>query len=309
MTTTKGRAAMWANSKTFSAMAVAFALLGGCGKTNTTESGETHFVMCDTDVDCEGVSGAHTCEGGLCRGPSNVNGSSGSSNGASGSTSSSGPPACESACGSSECATPGSCTLEAACKVVNCGSVQVDENACLRPICQSDDDCSDDERCTSIYWSRQYQCEQVGSTCKCNAGLGLFPMHLCSPVGIAGTRGTWDKLVVKDTVIGMLTQHELSPDGAVSASYDPPEEAPASKPPPQLSPEDLDALERLVNGPLLRLALADPTDCPLTKSRDVIVQLYLQGSTTPLEKNVAGCLGGADEVPAFTQLMELTNRY
>lgn len=300
---TKGRAAMWAKARTLGAALFALGLAAACGKTNDTESGETHFVKCDTDADCADVTGSHTCSGGLCRNPSN--GSSGAANG-------SDQAACDGSCGNSECATPGNCTLAAACQLVDCGGVQVDDNACVRPSCESDDDCANDERCTSLYSGKQYQCEQKGAVCDCTAGLGLFPLHLCSPVTKAGERGSWDQLVVSDTVIGMETRHVFTPDGHVEATF-PAGEEPSPLPPTTLSASDADALEHLVNGPQLRLALANPSECPLTKSRDVIVQLYLHGSgspsVTPIEKNVAGCLGGTSEVPAFSQLLDLTNQY
>ncbi|HXK20693.1 MAG TPA: hypothetical protein VNG33_22940, partial [Polyangiaceae bacterium] len=63
MTMTKGPALMWANWKICSAALATLWLSAACGMTNTTESGETHFVMCDTDADCSSVSGAHSCQG------------------------------------------------------------------------------------------------------------------------------------------------------------------------------------------------------------------------------------------------------
>jgi hypothetical protein len=110
----------------------------------------------------------------------------------------------------------------------------------------------------------------------------------------------------------METRHVFTPEGHVEATF-PAGEEPSPLPPAMLSTDDVDALERLTNGPSLRLALANRTECPLTKSRDVIVQLYVHNdvspSITPIEKNIAGCLGGTSEVPAFTELMDLANRY
>jgi hypothetical protein len=307
---TKGRAAMWVNFRAAFATGLVLGLLGGCGQTKTTESGETHFMVCETDGDCAGASDVPSCSGGFCR---DENG-----NKLPASTSSNdGPRACAGGCGDSECAAPAAegqsgCALAAACKVVDCDSVNVDENACVRPGCESDADCPLAERCTSIYMGRHYDCSQNGSSCDCTAGHGLFHMHLCSPVAKAGDRGTWEQLVVSDTVIGMETRHVFTPDGHVEATF-PSNEQPSPVPPSTLSPDDVDAMERLVNGPLLRMALVTTKECPLTKSRDVIVQLYLQNtgspSIAPIEMNVAGCLGGESEVPAFTQLMDIVNRY
>ena len=75
----------------------------------------------------------------------------------------------------------------------------------------------------------------------------------------------------------------------------------------QLSADDVDQLQRLINGANLRRDLADPKECPLTKEYDAVVQLQLDG--TLLEKNVAGCLGDPDAVSSFQQLMDLVRRY
>lgn len=291
----------WVNLRAWLACSL-LCVVAGCGKTNTTESGETHFVTCSSNDDCEGLSGAPTCRGGFCR---DENGNRvPDTNDTNGTDVPDGPKACR-AC-SSECAAPGDCSLASACDVVACGSAMVDENACLRPTCVEDRDCPDDERCLSDYWSRKYECQQQASSCNCQSGLGLFPVHVCSPTALVGARGEWQKLVVDDTVIGDSTVHTLLPDGSVSIQGRDEQGQPidATK---QLSSEDVDELERTINGALLRPALAEPTACPMTKERDVIVQLYLDGAT--LEKNVAGCLGGADEQPIFTSLMALISRY
>ncbi len=294
---------MWANSNGCRVALAALAVLwltAACGKTNTTESGETHFVMCDTDADCSSVSGAHSCQGGLCRAPSGAPG--GGSTSAPAATS-----ACDGECGNSECATPGSCTLAAACKVVDCGSALVDDNACVRPGCQSDADCPDDERCASVYLSRHYQCVQNGNSCACQAGLGLFPLTICSPVGKAGARGQWQSLTIDESVIGDMTQHAFVTDGqrdgqARSGSpgrcldHDQAAERRGSRP-----------LQMLLNGTELRRDLADPKECPLTKEYDALVGLQLDG--TLLEKNVAGCLSNTGGVASFQQLMDLVRKY
>jgi len=287
--TTKGRAAMWANSKRCLAAVAALWLAAACGKTNTTESGETHFVICDTDADCTGVSGAHTCQGGLCRAPN-------------GSSTPPATPACDGGCGDSECAAPGTCTLAAACKVVDCGSAVVDDNACVRPSCQSDADCPDDERCASIFLGRQYQCAQSGASCDCQAGLGLFPLTICSPVEQAGARGQWQSLVIDESVIGDMTEHAFATDGSVTVKLGAQTAGGPSTTTKQLSTDDLDQLLMLINGTTLRHDLADPQDCPLTKEYDAVVDLQLDG--TLLAKNIAGC-----DVASFKALMDLVRRY
>ncbi len=293
---TKGRAAMWANFRTCAAALLALGLAAACGKMNTTESGETHFVICDTDADCNAVTGAHSCQSGLCRGPANETGSTATAT-----------PACDGGCGDSECGTPGSCTLAAACKVVDCGTATFDDNACVRPSCQSDDDCGADERCASIWLSRQYQCVQNGSSCDCTAGKGLFPLTICSPVKMAGARGQWQGLQIGESVIGDTTDHTFAPDGSATVKRGPAAPGGASTTMAALSAEDLDQLQMLINGTALRRDLADPTDCPLTKEYDAVVQLQLDG--TLLQKNVAGCLSDTDGVASFQALMDLVRKY
>jgi len=296
MIMTKGPAAMWAKLGTCAAALAALGFLAGCGKMNTTESGETHFVTCNTDADCNAVTGAHSCKAGLCRGPANETASN-----------SSATPACDGGCGDSECGTPGSCTLAAACQVVDCGSAVFDENACVRPSCQADRDCPADERCASIWLGRQYQCVQNGSSCDCTAGHGLFPLTICSPIAMAGARGQWQSLQISESVIGDTTDHSFATDGSVTVTLGPTAPGGASTTMAQLSTDDLDELQRLINGTALRLDLADPADCPLTKEYDAIVQLQLDG--TLLEKNVAGCLSDTDGVASFQALMDLVRRY
>src|SRR4051812_29808624 len=73
-------------------------------------------------------------------GTGSQNGGSTSGSGSVGGSESNRGPACASGCGDSECGTPGNCTLAAACKVVDCGTAIFDDNACVRPSCQADDD-------------------------------------------------------------------------------------------------------------------------------------------------------------------------
>jgi hypothetical protein len=293
-----GAAAMWANLKACGALLLALGLAAGCGKTGTSESGETHFVSCNTNADCTGVTDAHTCSGGFCRGPANDGDSADKM------------PACDAGCGDSECATPGTCTLAAACKVVDCGTALVDDNACVRPSCENDDGCPDDERCAAFWFSKHYQCVQNGASCECTAGLGLFPVNACSPVALAGMRGEWQKLVVTEEVLGDSTVRTFFPDGSVTIEQHSLETGQIVPSTAQLSTEDLDELTRQINGPTLRLELAKPDTCPINKGRDDIMDLYLadgtgNGSATnlpSLSKNVTGC-------DPFRTLLDLVNKY
>ena len=289
---TKGRAAMWTKLRACAAVLWAFGLTAACGQTHTTESGETHFVTCDGDADCTNVNGAHRCDGGLCRGPANDSADGGNA------------PTCQ-GCGESECAAPGSCTLSAACRLVDCGNAIFDDNACVRPACQLDADCPDDERCLSQYWGKHYNCVQNGNACECEAGHGLFPINVCSPVTLAGSRGAWQNIVVTESAIGDPTKRIITPDGAVTLEKSPQEGGGTST--AQLSVADLEELTREIDGSALRLGLADPSECPVTKELDVIVDLNLDTGT--LSKNVAGCVSEGHTDTRFSPLIELVRRY
>jgi hypothetical protein len=86
-----------------------------------------------------------------------------------------------SSCEQTECAAPGKCSLEAACALIECDSATVDEQACLRPACENDADCSDGESCISVTVGSRYDCVEVAGVCHCSSGKGLFPLKLCSP--------------------------------------------------------------------------------------------------------------------------------
>jgi hypothetical protein len=298
---------MWVKWRTCSAALLALGLAGACGKSESTVSGETHFVKCDVDEDCSGLSNVPKCGGGYCRdaqGNKLPAPGSGSNNNSSGNDD--GPAACASSCGGGECAAPGTCTLSSACKVVNCDNAVVDAEACIRPSCESDQDCPDDERCLSGWRSREYDCKQSGNSCECTAGLGLFPLHVCSPTQLAGVRGTWQKLYMKETVIGQPTEHTLLPDGSVTIVGTDAMGKPFTHM-QQLSAADLEELERYVNGAELRLELDKPHECELTKATDLDIQLELDTET--LQQGVAGCTLGDSPVPVFRSVYDLVNRY
>ncbi|HVY29925.1 MAG TPA: hypothetical protein VHB79_25385 [Polyangiaceae bacterium] len=300
---TKGRAAMWAKLRTGAAVLSALGLALACGKAETTESGETHFVTCSADTDCKDSSDVPTCSGGFCR-DSDGNKIADTTNSSTGSDD--GPQACASGCGNSECGTPGSCTVASACKLIGCDTALVDAEACVRPACESDADCPEDERCLSELGSRQYECSQVGSRCDCTAGLGLFAMHVCSPVALAGSRGTWQELSIDEIVIGQSTKRTFLPDGSVTI-VGPDAMGQVTTTTKQLSPADLDTLNRYIDGAELRLGLATQQDCEITKATDLDVQLVLD--TTTLEQNVAGCAIGNHTVPIFQNLYDLSHQY
>jgi hypothetical protein len=295
---------MWVKLRTCSAALLALHLAAACGKSESTVSGETHFVRCDADADCNGLSNVPKCGGGYCRdaqgnklpAPDSSDNSSGDD----------GPAACSSGCDNSECMAPGACTLASACDLVGCNSPLVNVDACLRPTCETDADCPADYRCLSDWISRRLDCKPNGSRCECTTGHGLFTVHVCSPTELAGPRGTWQKLYMKETVIGEPTEHTVLPDGSVTVVGTDSMGNPFTHM-LQLSADDLEELNRYIDGPSLRVELGKPHECDLTKATDIDLQLELDTET--LEQGVAGCTLGDSPIPIFRSVYDLLNRY
>lgn len=323
-----------------------------CAQTNTTESGETHFLLtcssqscgegfeclcgacsrpcdddatcdglgksvtcvehdatqcktvtkscdlgCERDADCSSLGATYACKSGFCRAGKPI-----------------APPddsdpkpdatqACGSACGDSECATPGSCSLETACELVDCGGVIVDEHACVRPSCESDASCASEERCTAVDSSRHYDCSESAGACNCTSGKGLFPLRVCSPVALVGPRGAWSSLELEQDGL----ERDLKvfyPDGHVEVTHENRFSGETNIYSAELSAEDQDTLARVVDGPALRPALADPNGCS-SEAVDAAASIKLNLGNLALQKLVTGCR--SDE--PFAGLFDLAGRY
>jgi hypothetical protein len=294
---TKGRAVTWVSTKLGGVgLGLALGLATACGQIGERESGETHFVRCQTDDDCASLRGDYSCRAGLCQSAAEQTNPE--------------PRVapCESGCPGASCAIQGACGLDTTCALVGCNTASIDADGCYRPSCEQDDDCDADSRCTADYRMTRIDCVDDGpkTACGCTNGLGLNPIKVCSPSSLAGPRGSWIGLVVTENVIGSITRWTVTPAGAITTEHEPPNDAPPDAT-VQLDGSDLDELNRLIDGPALRHALQDPNECPLTKSKDDVVELMLD--TTKLEKNVAGCLGGSAEVGAFVSLRDLLGKY
>jgi hypothetical protein len=187
--------------------------------------------------------------------------------------------------------------------LVDCGGVNVDEDACVRPACESDESCPNEERCTAVYLGRHYDCSESNGSCSCTAGLGLYPLRVCSPVALVGVRGGWSSLELEQGGI----EHDLKifyPDGHVEITHDDRFTGETSTRSAQLSTEDRDELERIVDGPELRPALADPAGC----ASDIVddgASVKLNLDNLALEKVITGCRSD----PPYLGLLELADRY
>jgi hypothetical protein len=253
---------------------------------------------CGRDADCQSLGAQYACAAGFCRvDPTNPE------------PEPQADVACTSGCGDSECGTPGACSLETACSLVDCGGVTFDEDACVRPSCESDGACADDQRCTSVLLSRHYDCTESADACSCTAGLGLFPLQICSPVTLAGPRGTWTSIEVESFDRFIETRWTIHPDGGLDKVVMNIENQTPTQPAStaQVSVDDLDELNRMIDGAQLRSALVDPTPCAVVNDGGVSVRLTLDSRT--LEKVVTGCLNSDPQTQPFPELFDLVNRY
>ena len=308
-TMTKGPAAMWVKARLVGAALFALGLAAACGKTNTTESGETHFVMCDTDADCAGVRGAHTCSGGLCRTSDSTAAAGAPGSDTNEQNNEGGGPAqkllCQS-CGpklnefdrehcavSPPAAEHTGCSFEATCSYIGCGGSYIDEDGCFRAACTTDDDCLESERCADLFVD-DTSCNELNGECMCGSFATVQHRLTCSPIAVAGPRGKAQGLTITENVIGDITAYEMNLDGAITIQHGVGTDATIDV--AQLADSELAEILAMLESsvsfrltPNLRIALADPEPCVVTKSRDVDIKLDL--GETQVEKNVAGCLG------------------
>jgi hypothetical protein len=156
-----------------------------------------------------------------------------------------------------------------------------------------------------VYLGRHYQCAEADGTCECTAGLGLFPLRVCSPVALAGTRGDWTVLKLHWVNLGVYRDWLVYPDGRVERVN----ETAANQSETtlaQLSPEDLDQVTRSVDGPDLRTALAANAPCgPFAE--DLRASLSLTLDTTTLEREVSNCY--IDRLAPYRDLIDLIMQY
>jgi hypothetical protein len=336
----KGRTAMWAKLRTYATVLLGLELAAACGQTNTTESGETHFLLkcvkdgdcgdglaclagvcsrscelsadcanlsetatcvdqvdghgamvcdvaCTTLADCSHLGPTHHCQNDFCRARPAP-------------TAEAAKAACDGGCEGAECATPGVCSLAAACDKVACDSSVIDAKACYRPICEGDGDCPESARCTPVQISHRAACREVAAACECSDGLGLVTERFCSPAALVGPRGTWTsfELTAPYQFIG-TAMHTFHPDGSVERVVLSPMMSSGTA---QMSAEDLAALQLIIDGDQLRAMLADPAPCPIGFDGDVHMRLVLD--TTTLEKDVGYCPGLQERFGALLQLAQ-----
>jgi hypothetical protein len=181
--------------------------------------------------------------------------------------------------------------------------VSVDEDACLRPECASDDDCASNERCTPLPESAFAECLPSTDPCLCPS---LPPYSvMCSPTLLVGPRGEWSSLTVTETQFTAVTERIFHPDGSIEINMNDPFDGSSSMMTAELSEQDLLELEKLSNGPDLRPLLSDPEPCE--PSEDYELNVVLELDTTTLQKNVTACPAPGEAV--IDGLRDLARRY
>jgi hypothetical protein len=135
--------------------------------------------------------------------------------------------------------------------------------------CAEDRDCREDERCAL-------------SSCQASSSR-------CSPIAVAGPRGSWVSLEVRlasgpcPTVGGCLATLSVGPDGHVTGNS---EGTPVDT---MLTPAALDEFRTYVDGAPLRTALRDGLPCMDQMITDVDLTVTLNLSTGSLSKHANGC--------------------
>lgn len=198
----------------FGALSLVCAALFACGKSETAESGESHFLaFCDADAcgdgmacvcgvctiactdstACGGLASGATCEAASascdvssvcdfsCEGGADCAELGDGYACADGSCRKGEPPSEPPPF--SECETPPatSCNFEDTCAQIDCGGQQFDENGCQRPTCENDEGCSEDEVCVHLDAIHTAACDMTSGTCQCEGPTIAIPGAFCNP--------------------------------------------------------------------------------------------------------------------------------
>lgn len=199
------------------------------------------------------------------------------------------------------------CTLADTCAVANCGGFTFDESGCVRAKCQSDADCSPDERCALVSPDDMSCYEGDAGECICVTSQVYFLDWRCEPESIAGPRGEFQQLEIVEaasfTGSTGISSWTVTPDGHVEFSKN---GVAGSAELTSLDHEDV--LNPLVEGSALRVAMRDGIQCDPPPT-DIEVTFRLQLSTQTLEHDETGCALVGPDNNVFSQLYQLVKRY
>jgi hypothetical protein len=192
------------------------------------------------------------------------------------------------ACEFAECAVPppSACSVEDTCAQLGCGGLVFDADGCRRPDCTSDEECAEDERCVTTSIPSSF-CDYSpdGETCNCSGPTVDLNGSLCNPVSVVGPRGEWQKIEIVREAGECNFDCEITwvvtPDGQRQEIHE------DSVDTTQLSEEELQALNEIINGTELRPGLRDGFEC--AGLLDVSDQVRLTLSSTTLEQDVTEC--------------------
>ena len=199
------------------------------------------------------------------------------------------------ACEVADCAVPppSSCSVEDTCAEFGCGGLVFDDDGCRRAECSSDEECVEDERCvtTSIPAS---SCDYSpdGTVCNCAGPTLDLEGKVCNPVSEVGPRGAWQKI----QFIGFQSECSqdcardwtLIPSGELELALGDTVESMFIYDQIQLGEEELEEIDRLMDGPEIRPGLRDGFDCGPVE--DYELKLFVTLSGEEFEQSVTACV-------------------
>ncbi len=195
------------------------------------------------------------------------------------------------------------CSVEDTCRAQGCGNLQFFPDGCVRTECQTDDDCSTEERCVQLSSLGHAFCSYSSEgICNCSGPTIDLSGAFCNPTNEVGPGGEWQELNVVDDCsmcVDSVNDFEwhVTADGNIAVLKEGAESSAT------LSPDDLAALELLIDGPELRSALLHPDPNCVVEDRDITIELALPDRT--LQATVTGCL----EDNGYQSVLEIVQKY
>lgn len=216
------------------------------------------------------------------------------------------------ACDFNTCDRPplSTCRPPDMCEVRDCGGLEYDENGCHRAGCQTDGNCTESERCVALPCVDSSACAYAATSgiCQCGGPAICLSGNTCNPVSAVGPRGEWQRFEVHQGA-GPCAPGEsctwtwtVTPDGRVDFDKN------GMTGSAVLSDNDQMDLERLIDGPELRVALRDGIQCDGPPT-DVGVDLRLVLPMQTLDREATGCAISGPEGNILQRVFQLVTAY
>ncbi len=201
---------------------------------------------------------------------------------------------------------PSLCSMESTCERLGCGGFEFDEAGCGRKACETDANCSAEERCTAGEFAPRSCMPSSDGTCTCSGLDMILYGSLCNPVSVAGPRGAWQRVTISESGSvceppGCAHTWTLTPDGAIAKTEDD-----TALPAAQTDEISLQEMELIIDGLELRPWLESGGDCSVVMDWGATLTVELEGTT--LRADVSGCvLAEADN--AAVQLYAMITQF